>query len=91
MLGYQSERETKATKLRLAWLKDAKARMRAYNSEEAIMAWANQAVVKLPGEEQKLLVAIAKDEIKKGGWRGNISHRWMARGYTMADIPDMYP
>lgn len=91
MLGERSKREVRATKLRMDWLKDAKARMHDYNSEEALLAWANQAVAKLPAMEQLTLLAVARDEIKKGGWRGDVSHRWITRGYTMVDIPDMYP
>lgn len=91
MIFDRSERDARNDRLRVQWLKDAKVRLKAYNSKEALLVWAGQAVAKLPKEEQETLLAVAKDEIKKGGWRGDVSEKWMARGYTTADIPDLYP
>jgi hypothetical protein len=61
------------------------------NSKPALLAWAAKAIADLPATEQLTLLTIARREIENDGLRGDVSTLWMARGYTTADIPDLYP
>lgn len=63
------------------------------NSKENIILWAQNALIgsKLTEVECEKLLKIAIDFANSGYWRGDISERWMSLGYTMSDIPDMYP
>jgi len=67
-----------------------------YNSKESLTQWMNDALHQaaengMPKVTIERLRQAGAQKIAKGGWRGDVSDAWMAMGFTMADIPDMYP
>jgi len=67
-----------------------------YNSAGSLTQWMNDALLQaaengIPKVTIERLRRIGEQIIAEGGWRGDISHVWMEMGFTMADIPGMYP
>lgn len=44
----------------------------------------------IPGEELQALRRIGDTIVHNGGFRGDISDAWRKRGWTTANIPDLY-
>lgn len=61
------------------------------NDKNEIRAWAVDAVTNLTNERQFELLAVAFKGIENGDLRGDVSDKWKLMGYTIADIPNIYP
>jgi len=63
------------------------------NSKKNIMKWAKEAIdnSNLTDYKKEVLLKEAEMLVECGLWRGDISAIWIKEGYTMADIPDLYP
>ena len=62
------------------------------NSKEAIREWVHACLKGFKGtsKAKTRLKRIGLTGAKNGLWRGDISDRWRADGFTSADIKDMY-
>ncbi len=66
--------------------------MKDRNSKTELTLWTLQALItsNVPIDEHKKLKNIAFKVIEEGGFRGDISDKWIEMGYGIEDISDLY-